>query len=88
MRKLIELENEGYEKLLGKHVLIFCMRYIYTGKLSGVNEDKILLEDPYIVFETGAFDKTSFVDAERLGPKELFIVINSIESIGQTDKRP
>lgn len=38
MRKIIEVENDGYEKLLGEQVLVFCMNYIYTGKLAGANE--------------------------------------------------
>lgn len=86
MRKLIEVENEGYEKLLGEQVLVFCMNYIYTGKLAGVNTDKILLENPYIVYQTGAFDKKSFEDAQKLHD-EIFISIASIESLGKTDKR-
>lgn len=86
MRKLIEVENEGLEKLLGEQVLVFCMNYIYTGKLAGVNNDKILLENPYIVYQTGAFDKKSFEDAQKLHD-EIFVMISSIESIGKTDKR-
>lgn len=86
MRKLIEVENEGYEKMLGEQVLVFCMNYIYTGKLAGVNNDKLLLENPYIVYQTGAFDKKSFEDAQKLHD-EIFISIASIESIGKTDKR-
>lgn len=86
MRKLIDVENEGLEKLLGEQVLVFCMNYIYTGKLAGVNNDKIILENPYIVYQTGAFDKKSFEDAQKLHD-EIFVMIASIESIGKTDKR-
>lgn len=86
MRKIIEIENAGYETLLGEQVLIFCMNYIYTGKLSGVNNDKLLLENPHIIYETGAFDSKKFGDAQKLSD-ELFISLNSIESIGKTDKR-
>lgn len=86
MRKIIEIEDGGYEKLLGEQVLVFCMNYIYTGKLAGVNTDKILLENPYIVYQTGAFDTKKFEDAQKLHD-EIFISVNSIESIGKTDKR-
>jgi len=86
MRKIIEIENGGYETLLGEQVLVFCMNYIYTGKLAGVNSDKILLEDPYIVYQTGAFNEKSFGDAQKLHD-QIFISTNSIESIGKTNKR-
>ena len=86
MKKIIEIENSGYETLLGEQVLVFCMNYIYTGKLSRVNADKILLENPYIVYETGSFDSQSFGDAQKL-PHEIFISNMSIESLGKTDKR-
>ena len=86
MRKIIELDNEGYEKLLGEQVLVFCMNYIYTGKLSGVNSDKILLDNPHIVYETGSFTDKAFKDAQKLAD-ELFINIGSIEAIGKTDKK-
>ena len=87
MKKIIEIENAGFEALLGEQVLVFCMRYIYTGKLSGVNSDKIVLENPYIVYETGSFDSKTFEDAQKFGPDELFLMTNSIESLGVTDKR-
>lgn len=86
MRKIIEVENEGYEKLLGEQVLVFCMNYIYTGKLVEVNTDKLVLGNSYIVYDTGAFDSKSFNEAEKLGDKQ-FININSIESLGKTDKQ-
>lgn len=86
MKKIIETQGEGYESLLGEQVLVFCMNYIYTGNLAGVADDQLLLSNPYIVYETGAFDKSTFTDAQKL-PFNIFISTNSIESIGKTDKR-
>ena len=43
MKKLVnvtEVEGEGLTKLMGERVTLFCMNYIYTGKLVGVNEDR------------------------------------------------
>lgn len=89
MKKVVtvtEVEGEGFEALLDKQVIIFCMSYIYTGKLVGVNKTCILLEDPAIVYETGAFTSKSFTDKQAL-PFQLYIQTSSIESFGETDKR-
>jgi hypothetical protein len=44
MKKLVEeINGEGLDKLLGERVTLFCMNYIYTGKLSGVNSTCVLL---------------------------------------------
>ena len=46
---VVEVENEGFMSLIGENVMIFCMSYIYAGKLTGVNEECVLLEDAFIV---------------------------------------
>lgn len=87
MKKLVtEVENEGFMALLGSPVLVFCMNYIYTGTLTGVNEDCILLEDPKIVYQTGAFTDSKFEDAQAL-PNSLYIQKNSVESFHKTNKK-
>lgn len=82
MKKLVsvtEVEGEGLLALLGQKVTVFCMNYIYTGTLTGVNTHDILLEDASIVYETGSLMDKSFTDAQPL-PRSLYIRINSIES--------
>lgn len=89
MKKIVtvtEVEGEGLPALLGQRVMIFCMNYIYTGTLAGVNTHDILLEDAAIVYETGAFDKKSFGDAQKV-PFPIYVRTNSIESYAQTDKK-
>jgi hypothetical protein len=82
MKKIIEdVESEGLEKLLGERVTIFCCRYIYTGKLSGINDDCILLTDCGIVYETGSFDNKEWSDMQKL-PNDWYIQKSSIESFG------
>lgn len=84
MRKLVsvtEVEGEGLEALLGETVTFFCLNYIYTGKLEGVNKTCILLSSPKIVYETGAFSDKSWKDAQSL-PNTLYIQTNAIESFG------
>lgn len=66
MKKLVnvtEVEGEGLMALLGERVTLFCLNYIYTGKLTGVNSTCVLLEDAAIVYETGAFDASAWKDA-------------------------
>ena len=57
----------------------FCLNYIYTGKLAGVNETCVLLEDAAIVYETGAFNEKNWKDAQSL-PKPVYVMLRCIES--------
>ena len=85
MKKLVtvqEVEGEGLEALLGLKVTLFCMNYIYTGKLTGVNKTCVLLEDPAIVYATGAFSDKAYADSQALGVKEFYVSTAAIESFG------
>ena len=79
--EVVEVANEGLISLLGQNVTFFCMNYIYAGKLEGVNDTCILLKNPSIVYETGAFDNKTWKDAQKL-PNSLYIQTASIESFG------
>lgn len=82
MKKIVEEKSgEGFEKLLGERITVFCANYIYTGKLTGVNETCLLLTDPSIVYETGSFSEKQWKDAQPL-PHDWYIMINAIESFG------
>jgi len=88
MKKIInvqEVEGEGLIGLLGKKVMLFCMNYIYSGTLSGVNQTCVLLEDASIVYETGAFDSNKFKDAQKL-PHNVYVQVGAIESFMETNK--
>lgn len=83
MRRLVEeVTGEGLNKLLGERVTLFCVNYIYTGKLIGVNDNDVLLEDAAIVFETGPFTSKEWKDAQKLPGKEHYVRTQSIESYG------
>ena len=85
MKKLmnvVEVDGEGLTALLGEHITVFCMNYIYSGKLAGVNKDDILLEDASIVYETGELCGKNFKDAQKL-PSSHYLRISSIESYGK-----
>lgn len=77
-----EVDGEGLESLLGKTVTLFCGVYIYTGKLVGVNDKCVKLDDAKIVYETGAFDTREWKDAQAIPNKFWYIQIASIESFG------
>ena len=79
--KVVEVHNEGMLALLGETITCFCAVYIYTGKLVGVNDDCIKLENPAIVYETGSFDSKQWKDAQKL-PNTLYIQKGMIESFG------
>ena len=70
MKMIVEEKNaEGLESLLGETVTLFGFMYFYTGKLIGVNDTCVKLENPYIVYETGAFSEKGWKDAQKLPHK-------------------
>ena len=82
MKRIIEDDTpSGLDALRGERVTFFCLNYLYTGKLIGVNEKFVLLEDPSIVYETGPFTTHKWQDAQAL-PHELFVMLATVESFG------
>ncbi len=83
MKVLVETkEGEGLESFMGQVVTLFCGVYIYTGKMVGVNETCVKLEDARIVYETGPFDDKKWKDAQALPTKTWYVTTHSIESFG------
>lgn len=82
MRKIVEeVSGEGLEKLLGERITLFCLNYIYTGKLIGVNAACVLLENAAIVYETGELTDKKWRDAQSL-PHQWYVQLHAIESFG------
>lgn len=79
--QIVEVENEGFLALLDEVITIFSLNYIYTGKLVGVNDTCVLLENPSIVYETGSFTTKEWKDSQKL-PNNLYIQMACIESFG------
>ena len=80
MKRLIEeVSGEGLEGLMGQRVTFFCINYIYTGKLVGVNTNDLLLTDAAIVYETGELGTSEWKDAQPL-PNDLYLRTSAIES--------
>ena len=76
---VVEVEGEGLVSLLGENIMLFCMNYIYAGKLVGVNEKDVLLEDASVVYETGELCAKTFKDAQKT-PGSLYVRTTAIES--------
>jgi len=83
MRKLIKQVNEeGFDALMGEVITLFCLNHIYTGKLIGVYDTYVLLENPKIVYETGPFEEKDWKDAQALPNDKLYIQTGCVESFG------
>ena len=84
MKKIVsvqEVSGEGLEALLGEQVILMCVNYNYSGKLVGVNDKCVLLENAFIVYETGEWSAKSWKDAQKVGDK-WYVSTASIESYG------
>lgn len=85
MKKLVkvkEVSGEGLVGLMGEIVTLFCLNYIYTGKLVGVNDSYVKLERAKIVYETGSFTEKEWKDAQSL-PHDWYIQLSAVESFGK-----
>lgn len=84
MKKIMnvtEVEGEGLLALLGERVTLFCLNYIYTGNLVGVNDTCVLLENAGIVYETGPLGDKDWKDCQSL-PGPWYVQMSAIESFG------
>ncbi len=72
---------KGLEALLGQRVTLFCVNYIYTGRLMAVTATFAFLTEPEVVYETGPLDSEQWKDAEPL-PGNWYVRLLSIESFG------
>lgn len=79
-----EVENleKGFQKLLGKRVLVLCAAYFYEGILIAVNKDYIKLSDAGIVYDTGRWSEKKYSDLQKLHQEEWYLQTGLIESFG------
>ncbi len=84
IKKLVEVfeaKNEGLVSLMNEVITIYSLNYIYTGKLIEVNNTSVLLENPSIVYETGAYTEKKWKNAQKL-PNNFYVQIACIEGFG------
>lgn len=85
MRKLVEqVDGEGLEGLLGERVLLMCAGYFYEGKLIGVNDTFVKIEDAAIVYSTGTWSDKNYADIQKLHNSEWYVQRGLIESFGKS----
>lgn len=70
------------KSLLGKYVVVWCLNYIYSGKLVEESEHEIKLDEAVVVYETGELGAKKFKDAQAL-PNSWYVRVNTIESYGE-----
>lgn len=78
---MTETQESALERLMGQRVTFYCMNYIYTGELIGVNSTCVLLTDAAIVYETGAHADKDWSVAQAL-PHDWYIQLSAVESFG------
>jgi hypothetical protein len=84
MKKIVqvqEIEGEGLEALMGELVILFCGNYFYAGKLVGVNDSFVMLDDGGIVYETGAFTDAKWKDFQKIGT--VYVMTSHIEAFAK-----
>lgn len=84
--KVVEVDGEGLEGLMGKRTLIMCVDYFYHGTLVGVNEKFVKLDDCAIVYETGAWSDKAFKDAQLVGDAH-YVMTQAISSFREDNRR-
>ena len=83
MKRIIDdTEPEGLLKLIGERVTFYCLNYIWTGDLVGVNDTCVLLKNPAIVYETGPYTEKTWKDAQSL-PQDFYLMLSAIEGFGK-----
>ena len=83
MRVIVdEVDGEGLDAFLGKSITLWCVNYIYTGVLVGLNDTCLKLQDAAIVYETGSFTEAGWKDAQKLPGKFHYVQLSMIESFG------
>ena len=76
--QVTEVEGEGLLALMGQRVTFTINDgFYYTGKLVGVNDTFVKLENPAVVYETGDFQSKQWKDAQPL-PNDLYIMTRQI----------
>ena len=84
--QVTEVDGEGLDALLGKRVLLMCAGYFYEGKLVGVNELFVKLDDAAIVYSTGKWSDSDYEDIQKLHEKVWYVQRGLIESFGESKR--
>jgi hypothetical protein len=73
------LVGEGLESMIGFRVLLCCPSFFYEGVLVGINAEVARLDDPHIVYDTGA-DPNAYADRSPTFAPFRYVRIDAIEA--------
>lgn len=84
MRKIIESDTTAFDGLLGKKIVVYACRFIYTGVLEACDNATLSLSDTHIVYDTGDHtkQKKAWANVEPCWSSDWNVQIASIESFG------
>ena len=80
LAKIVEVEGDHLVAAMGQKVLIFGVRYNYSGVMTEVNDKFLKLTEAVIVFDTGDFAAKNWAAAETPKSSEIYVNIAAIES--------
>jgi|SRR5271166_68539 len=77
----------GWELLLNKKVLILCVGYFYVGKLTGVNDEFVELENAFVLYYAEDFSPAKWKkeNMDKLPGKKWNVQLGSVESFGEAE---
>jgi hypothetical protein len=74
--------DTSLHELIDRHVVVWCVNYIYSGQLESFDASFLRIKDPHVVYETGPLTDKDFKDAQPLPGDYWYIARSAIESIG------
>lgn len=76
----------GLQSYVGKIVVLYCSRYIYTGTLVSIDKFSVALKGACIVFDTGEHTDKAWALVEPCIDTIWNVSLASIESFGLSNK--
>lgn len=75
-------KSKEFEKFIGSNVVVWCINYIYAGKLEEVGDLTIVLSNAHLIFDAGNLQGETFNQYEKIKAKEWRIFLGAVESFG------
>ena len=63
-----------FNDFLHQKIFVLCANYFYTGVLTNVYDNCIVLEDAGIVYETGSWDDCQYKDVQKFNHKKQLVI--------------
>ena len=86
MKQYVEVDGEGLDAFMGKRILLMSAGYFYEGKLVGINDTFVKLDDAHIVYDVGRWSDTEYKGCQKLSSDEWYVMKQSVESFGASKR--